>query len=200
MTFTLTLRGCVALELLAQLQLLELTRRGHRDGLHELVGVGQPEPGEVHFQVSVQVIFRRALAFPEDDGGQGPLVPLLVGDGDYTSLGDGRVGHKRVLQLDRGNPLPPALYEVFAAVGDLDEPETVYGDDVPRLEPTVFGKLVVPLWRLVVRTRDPRTADFEFAHGLSVPRDQALVAAGAYLDERHRVALLGLVLQLLLFR
>src|SRR5215213_6394233 len=115
MTFTLTRRGCVALELLAQLQLLELTRCGNRDGLHELVGVGQPEPGEVHFQVSMQVIFRRALTFPEDDGGQGPLVPLLVGDGDYTSLGDGRVGHKRVLQLDRGDPLPPALYEVFAA-------------------------------------------------------------------------------------
>src|ERR671911_954189 len=155
MTFTLALGGRVAFELLAQLQLLELARCGHRDGLHELVGVWQPEPGEVHFQVGVQLVLRRALAFPEDDGGQGPLVPLLVGDGYYTGLGDGRVCHKRVLQLDRGDPLPPALYEVFAAVGDLDEPETVYGDDVSRLEPPVVRELVIPLGRLVIRTRDP---------------------------------------------
>ena len=83
----------------------------------------------------------------------------------HAGLGDRRVGHKRVLQLDRGDPLP-ALYEVFAAVGDLDKPETVYGDDVPRLEPTVVRKLVVALRRLVVRTRDPGTADFQLAHGL----------------------------------
>src|SRR5215211_5438235 len=116
MTFTLALRRRVAFELLAQLQLLELARCGHRDGLHEFVGVGQPEPGEVHFQVGVQLV--------------------------------------------RGDPLPPALYEVFAAVCDLDEPETVYGDYVPRLEPIVVRKLVVPLRRLIVRTRDPRTANF----------------------------------------
>src|SRR5918998_5073886 len=161
MTFTLAFRGRVAFELLAQLQLLELARRGHRDGLHELVGVGQPEPGEVHFEVGVQLVLRRALALPEDDGGQGPLVPLLVRYGDHAGLGDGRVGHKRVLQLDRGDPLPPTLYEVFAAVGDLDEPETVYGDHVPRPEPTVLRKLVVALRLLVVRTRDPGAADFE---------------------------------------
>src|ERR671915_419309 len=164
MTFTLTIRGRVAFELLAQLQLLELARRGHRDGLHELVGVWQPEPGEVHFEVRVQLVLRRALAFPEDDGGQRPLVPLLVGNGDYTGLGDGRVGHKRVLQLDRGDPLPPALYQVFTAVGDLYEPETVYGDHVPRPEPTVVRKLVVALRLLVVRARDPRTAAFQLAH------------------------------------
>src|SRR5215210_6216523 len=159
-TFTLALRGRVAFELLAHLQLLELARSGHRDGIHELVGIGQPEPGEVLFEVGVQLVLCRALALPEDDGGQGPLVPLLVGDGDYAGLGDRRVGHKRVLQLDRGDPLPPALYEVFAAVCDLDKPETVYGDDVPGLEPPVVRKLVIPLWRLVVRTRDPGTADF----------------------------------------
>ena len=60
MTFTLALRGRVAFELLAQLQLLELARRGHRDGLYELVGVWQPEPGEVHFEVGVQLVLRRA--------------------------------------------------------------------------------------------------------------------------------------------
>src|SRR5215213_2724039 len=85
MTFTLALRGRVAFELLAQLQLLELARCGHRDGLHELVGVGQPEPGEVHFQVGVQLVLCRALAFPKDDGGQGPLAPLLVGDGESST-------------------------------------------------------------------------------------------------------------------
>src|SRR5918995_4488333 len=172
MTFTLALGGRVAFELLAQLQLLELARCGHRDGLHELVGVWQPEPGEVHFQVGVQLVLRRALAFHEDDGGQRPLVPLLVGDGYYTGLGDGGVGHKGILQLDRGDPLPPALYEVFAAVGDLDKPETVYGDDVTRPEPTVLRKLVVALRLLVIRACDPGTADFELAQRFSVPGDQ----------------------------
>src|SRR5215218_9929389 len=175
MIFTLALRGRVAFELLAQLQFLELARCGHRDGLDELVGVGQPELREILFEVVLQLVLRRALALLEDDGGQRPLVPLLVRDGDHTGLGDGGVGHERVLQLDRGDPLTPALYEVFAAVGDLDEPETVYGDDVPRLEPTVLRELVVPLWCLVERPGDPRTADFEFAHSLSVPRNEALI-------------------------
>ena len=38
----------------------------------------------------------------------------------------------------------PALYEVFAAVGDLDKPKRFYGDDVPRLEPTVVVNLSSP--------------------------------------------------------
>src|SRR5215204_353122 len=198
MTFTLALGGSVALELLAQLQLLELARCGHRDGLDELVGVGQPELREVLFEVDVKLVLRSALAFLEDNGGQGPLVPRLVGDGDHTGLGDGGVGHKRVLQLDRGDPLPPALYEVLAAVGDFDKPKAVYGDDVPGLEPAVVRELVVPLGRLVVRPRDPGTAHLELAHRFAVPRDQALVPAGAYLHERYGIALLGLVLELLL--
>src|SRR5215211_349646 len=106
--------------------------------------------------------------------------------------------HKGVLELDRGDPLPPALYEVFAAVGDLDEPETVYGDDVPGLEPSIIRELVVPLGRLVIRAGDPRATDFEFAHRLPVPRNKTLVAAGAYLHERYGIALLGLVLEPLL--
>src|SRR5215208_793197 len=122
-----------------------------------------------------------------------------MGDGDHSRLRDGPVGHKRVLQLDRGDPLSPALYEVLAAVGDLDEPEPVYGDDVPRPEPPVVCKLVVALRRLVVRFRDPGPPYLQLAHRLAVPRHEALVAPDADLDERNGISLLGFVLQLLLF-
>src|SRR5215211_2992076 len=97
--------------------------------------------------------------------------------------------HKGVLELDRGDPLPTALYEVFTAVGDLDEPETVYGDDVPGLEPPIIRELVVPLGRLVISAGDPRAADFEFAYLLPVPRDPALYAVSVHDDVPDAIAM-----------
>src|SRR5215203_4192191 len=192
--------GLVILELLAQLHLQELAGGGFGDLLDELVGVREPELGEILFEVFSEVVLGDVLAIFEDYRRERALVPLFVGHGDDGGFGDGRVCHKGVFKFHGGNPLAARFYEVFGAVRDLDETPPIYGDDVAGLEPAAFGELVVALLGVEVGLDDGGPAHLELAHRLPVPRDEPLVAARPYLDERHRQALGGLVVELLFLR
>src|SRR5215210_2304468 len=189
--------GRVFLELLGHLHLQELAGGGFGDLLDERVDVREPELGEVLFEVLSEVVLGDVLAIFGDDGGQGAFVPFFVGHGYDGGFGDARVGHKGVFEFLGGDPLAAGLYEVFGPIRDLDETPPVYGDDVAGLEPAALGELVVALLGVEVGFDDGGPAHLELAHRLPIPRDEPRVASRPYLDERHRQALGGLVVELL---
>ena len=105
-------------ELLAQSRLAELADRCLRDLVDELERVREPELGEVRREELPQLVRGRVLALAQDADGERPLVPLLVRDRDHGSLGDRRVRHERVLEVDGGDPLAAGLDHVLRAVLD----------------------------------------------------------------------------------
>ncbi len=134
-------------------------------------------------------------ALLEDDRGQGALAPLLVGDGDDGRLGDVRVGHQRVLQLHRRDPLAAGLDDVLGAVGEGQEAVGGDGADVARLEPAVLAELVVGTQRfgvraVVVGAGDPGAAHLQLTGRLAVPGEAFAAGAGqAGLDAGRETAL-----------
>ena len=54
----------------------------------------------------------------QHDRRQRTLAPPLVGHADHARLQHGRVGHQRVLQLHRGDPLAAGLDDVLGPVGE----------------------------------------------------------------------------------
>src|SRR5918998_1194337 len=187
----LALRGRVVLVPLAQLHLQGLAGSGVWDLVHELDRVRQRPLRMIFGQEGGELFLRHLLVLLEDHHPYRPLTPPLVGDGDDGGLGDGVVGHEGVLEGHRGDPLPPALYEVLGPVLDLHVPIRIYGDDVAGLEPAVLGELLAPFLGVEVGPRDPRTPDLELAHALPVPRDKTLVTPRPELDERARQSLPG---------
>ena len=53
-----------------------------------------------------------------------------------------RVPDRHILQVDAGDPLAAALYDVLRAVGELHVPMLVDARHVPRAEPAVVGHVV----------------------------------------------------------
>ena len=92
----------------------------------------------------------------EHDHGQRPLRPLLVRDRDHRRLGDRRVPHQRVLELDGRDPLAARLDHVLRAVLDLMKPRGCDRDDVAGLEPAVVRPAVGLLGRRRSTTPPPR--------------------------------------------
>jgi hypothetical protein len=109
-----------------------------------------------------------------------------VGNRDNGGLGDRVVGHQLVLQRDGRDPLAPALDEIFGPVLYPYVTEIVYRHYVAGLEPAVLGEPVGAFGVVVVGAGDVRPAHLDLAHRLVVPRDEPLVAARPYLDERQR--------------
>ena len=107
-------------ELLAQRGLAELADARLRDLVDELEPVRQPPLREPRREELAQLVARRRLPLLQHDRRERPLGPLLVRDRDHRRLGDGRVRHQRVLELDRGDPLAAGLDHVLRAVLDLD--------------------------------------------------------------------------------
>src|SRR5690606_11908597 len=125
-------------------------------------------------------------AVGQDDGAQGALVPLLVGDADDGGLGDGGVAHDGVLQVDRGEPLAAGFDDVLGAVHQGQV--AVGGDlaDVAGAQPPVVELVGVHLGAIggVVGAGDPRAADLQLAEGLAVVGDDlALVVDQAGPDD-----------------
>src|SRR5918999_2592938 len=187
----LTLRGCVVLVPLAQLHLEGLARGGVWDLVHELDRVRQRPLRMIFREKGDELFLGHLLTLLENNHPYGTLAPSLVGDGDDGGLGDGVVGHEGVLEGDRGDPLSPALYEVFGSVLDLHVPHRIYGDDVTGSEPAIVCELLAPLLGVEVGPRDPGTLDLQLAHRLSIPRDEALITPRPDLDKRPGYALLG---------
>src|SRR5215210_2329812 len=187
----LALRGRVVFVQLAQVHLQGLAGGRVRDLVHELDRIRQRPLGVFFSQVGDELLLRRLFTFFEYHHSQRTLSPPIMGDGDDCGLGDGVVGHEGVLQGNRGDPLPTALYEVLGPVLYLYVAVRVDGDDVAGLEPAVLGELVAPLFGVEVGPRDPRAPDLQLSHALAVPRDEALVAARPELDERPRQSLRG---------
>ena len=53
-----------------------------------------------------------------------------------------RVPDSHILQVDAGDPLAAALYDILGAIGELHMPMLVYARHVPRAEPAVVGHVV----------------------------------------------------------
>ena len=132
------------------------------------------------------------LALLHDHAGQRPLHPLLAGDGDHGGLGDLRVRHDLVLQLDRADPLAAGLDQVLRAVDEPEAAVAVDGRDVAGAQPAVVGELRAAALAAVVlasRSTGPRPASRRWrssSHGCGL--------AGAGIDdpqvhERHRLPL-----------
>src|SRR6185369_3462073 len=130
----------LAREAFAQLQLPELAGRGARHAVDHLVAIGQlPLREAVPEQVLAEHVGRfggrDGSALLPDDARQRPLAPLRVGDRDHRRLGDLRVRHQRVLEVDRRDPFAARLDQVLGAVGDADEAELVHRRDVAGAQP-----------------------------------------------------------------
>src|ERR1041385_852839 len=111
--------------------------------------------------------------------------------GNHPGFAHRRMAHQRVLQINRADPLAAGLYQVLAAIHQLDAAIRIDRGNVPSAEPAVFGPAIKRSRRVKVTTRYPRSADLEFAHGAAVARCLALVIADTHIDERQRPALLG---------
>ena len=89
-------------------------------------------------QVVEELLLGGGPAGPQDHAGERPLGPLRMRDRDHAGLLHRGMGHEPVLEVDARDPLSPALDEVLAAVGDLQEALGVDGDHVAGLEPAVL--------------------------------------------------------------
>src|SRR5699024_1919718 len=169
---------------LTQHLFVELAYRGARDLLDEGEGVGQLPLREVLGQVLAQLRGGDACSLPDDDVRQWALLPLLVRDADDGGLEHGLVPPERVLQVDRGDPLPAGLDDVLRAVGQGDVPEAVAVADVAGPQPAVVElRLRLGIARVGVPGGHPRTPDLELADRFPVARqDGAVVPDDAALD------------------
>jgi hypothetical protein len=80
-----------------------------------------------------------------------------VHDADDRGLGDGRMRHRGVLEVDGADPFAARLDDVLRAVGDLHEAVLVERRDVARGEPAV-GERIAALARKYSRViQGPRT-------------------------------------------
>src|SRR2546423_436990 len=111
--------------------------------------------------------------------GPGAPVPFRVRQADHGGLEDLGMGHDRVLQLDRGDPLAARLDDVLGSVDDHDVAVRCDPGHVAGAEPTVLGELSGVV-AVVIAPRDPRSANLDLAKGHAVPRQ--LFARGRVAD------------------
>src|SRR5690606_19687013 len=125
--------------------LVELADAGLGDLVDEGPALGQLPLGELACEEVAEFGGGGGGAVGQDDGAQGALVPLLVGDADDGGLGDGGVAHDGVLQVDRGDPLAAGLDDVLGAVNQGQV--AVGGDlaDVAGAQPPVVELVGVHL-------------------------------------------------------
>src|SRR5690349_6407651 len=96
--------GCgqpVVLELLAQLGLQHLAGGAVRNLRHEHHVVGQLPFGDLVAEQRQDLVLARLLPLLRHDYQERPLVPFRMLDTDDRGLGDIRVAHRRVLDVDR---------------------------------------------------------------------------------------------------
>jgi hypothetical protein len=130
----------VVIALLAQLVLLHLAGRAQRDAVDEHHVVGRPPLGDPALEEAEQLLLGHLGAGLLHHDQEGPLVPLRVLGGDARGHRHRRVGHRDVLDVDRADPLAPALDHVLGPVGDVHETVRVDGGHIPGGEPAVHQR------------------------------------------------------------
>ena len=153
--------------------------------------------GTCHFgnfsdeEIEERLLGRRSAVARLDDQ-QRALLPNRVRDRDDGGFEDVGVGHRKVLDLDRGDPLAAGLDHVLRTVGQLHESVRVDRADVARAEPSVFVDDLTALAFEVARD-DPVAAHLQLADRDAVVRRVAPVAADELeFDAEHLAALLDL--------
>src|SRR6185437_1120329 len=154
----------VILELLAQLGLQHLAGGAVRDLRHEHHVVGQLPFGDLVAEQRQDVVLGGLLALLRHHDQERPLVPFRMLDADDRGLGDVRVAHRRVLDIDRADPLAAGFDHVLAAVDDLHIALLVDRRDVAGAEPAlvVEGRRARRLI-IEIAADDPRAAHQQLA-------------------------------------
>src|SRR5579859_7082586 len=108
-------RGCglIVLELVTQRRFEELADRGLGDLIDKFDRVWQPPSREAGRQEGDQLCRRGGLAGFENDDGERTLQPARIGHGNDRGLGDRRMSHEGVLELDRADPLAARLDQIL---------------------------------------------------------------------------------------
>src|SRR4051794_16900269 len=127
--------------LLAQDELLDLPGRGSRQ-LAELDGRGALELREVLAAERDQLVLVGVLARLELHERLRALAPLLVRHGDDRDLGDRRVAHDRLLDLDARDVLPARDDDVLGAVAQLDVAVGMPDGEVAGMKPAAAERLL----------------------------------------------------------
>src|SRR5215203_1746978 len=135
--------------LFAQDELLNLACGGLGQ-LGELDCGGGLEACDVLLAELYDLLLRHLLLFLQDHERLGTLTPLLVGDGDYSGLHDGRVARYGLLDLDSRDVLPAGDDDVLVPVPDLHVPIGVPYGDVARVVPAALERLLGRLFVLEV--------------------------------------------------
>src|SRR5204862_659343 len=182
-------------EVLPQLGLEELPRRGVRQLLDEDDVVGHPPLRHFALVEPEQVLARDARAGLPDRDDERPLVPFRVAHADHRGFRDRRMRHGDVLQIDRADPFSARLDHVLRAIGDLHKAVRVDGGDVARGKPSVAQGTAARALEVFVEYPGP--AHGEIAEGLAVARQvPAFAIDDFHFDAIDRAPLLELHLAL----
>src|SRR5215472_1868370 len=109
------------------------------------------------------------------------------------------MAHQRVLKINRADPLAAGLYQVLAAVHQLDTTGGIDGGYIAGTKPAIVRPPFVRLRSVEVAAGNPGPADLQLAHGFTIARSAALVIADTDIDKRQGPALLGSHCVLLVF-
>src|SRR5437764_1430284 len=131
----------VVFHLLAQRELGQLAGRGMRQLLHEDHVVRHPPLGDLAFVELEQIFPRDVLSGLLHRDHDRPLVPLRMLHADHRGLGDRRMRHRDVLEVDRADPLAARLDHVLGAVGDPERALGVDRADVAGREPAILERI-----------------------------------------------------------
>ena len=147
---------------LAQLVLLDLLRRSHREDIEEVNILRDLEPGDLVLAIHLNIVLRQAHAVGRDDERRRLFAILLRRAADDCDIL--HAGHRaeEVLDLLGRDVLAAAYDEILESAGDVVVAILVHAANVTGMEPAVFvdalrgllGHLVVALHVVVAAAAD----------------------------------------------
>ena len=131
--------------------------------------VRYPPVGDLAFQKSQHFVLIELHALGAHDNEERTLGPLRMGDANHRGLGNGRMTHRGILELDRADPLTTGLDHVLGPIRYRHVPVWIDNGDVTRIEPAVRGVSTGTAIELEIVAAYPRTADLQRAISDTVP-------------------------------